>query len=525
MQLASLLIGTSFIFSGVLGVLRGAIINSTFGAGETLDAFLAALRIPELLFTLVAGGALGAAFIPVYSRFLAQADGLQADGTQADGTEAQRLADTVLTVVGSTAAVLTGLAMLFTPAIVATIISPLAPPAQQALIVDLMRIMLITVLIFAVSGLMMGILNTHQRFLAPALAPSVYNLGLIFGAVILVPSMGVHGLAWGAVIGAALHLGVQLPSLREIAFRPRWSWAWRHAGAGEVFWLMVPRIVGQGVTQINFVVNTTLALRLSEGALTALMSAFTLMFTALGVLGQSVGTAVFPTLARLHAQQDVAGFRSVLAVALRSVLFTTIPASVGLAVLAVPLIASIYERGQWTGTATVATAWALGFFALGLPAFGLQEILARSFFALGDTLTPVIVAVAGVVFNVVLSLLLINVVQGADPAQGPFGGLALANVIATVVESMALWLLLRRKIGAMHDAHIATLCVRTASAALVMGAVVIGVDRALVALPVVARLVIGVGAGALSFEAVAVALGVPEARSVPMTLLQRLRRR
>jgi putative peptidoglycan lipid II flippase len=299
---------------------------------------------------------------------------------------------------------------------------------------------------------------------------------------------------------------------------------WGVSGAHEVFLLMAPRIVGQGVTQINFLVNTTLALGISGGSLTALMTAFALMFTVLGVLGQSIGTAVFPTLSLFYAENDMDGFRRTLASALRSVLFTTIPAAIGLAVVAIPLIDTIYGRGKWTVEATTATAWALSFFALGLPAFGLQEVLARSFYAIKDTMTPVAIAVGGVILNVALSLVLIRVVQGSDPAQGSFGGLAIANVVATYIESAALWWLLRRKVGSIHDAEVLGTSARVLIAALIMGAVVIGVDRVLTAAPMFVRLVAGGVIGAGVFEGVALVIGVPEARSVPQTLLRRFKR-
>ncbi|MFN8421503.1 MAG: murein biosynthesis integral membrane protein MurJ [Anaerolineae bacterium] len=512
-QLASLLIATSFIFSGVLGLVRQALINSAFGAGSELDAFLAAFRIPELLFTLVAGGALGAAFIPVFSRML----------TEGDQERAWRLANAVMTMVALAGIVLSLLAFVFAQPLVSTILSPEASAEQQALIVQLMRIMLATVTIFGVSGLGMGILNGNQHFLAPALTPSMYNLGLIIGALLLVPSMGVFGLAWGAVLGAALHLAIQIPALRMIGFRVQPTLQWREAGAGEVLKLMAPRIVGQGVTQVNFLVNTALTSGMVAGSLTALMTSFTLMFTVLGVLGQSVGTAVFPTLSMLSAKNDMVGFRRTLADALRSVLFTTIPAAVGLILLAAPLIGTLFERNEWTPAATTAAAWALSFFAVGLPAFGLQEILARSFFALKDTVTPVLVAVIGVILNVILSLLLIRVVQGADPAQGPFGGLALANALATIIESAALWLLLRRRTESLHDMEVLQMVGRTLIAALIMAVAVIVVSG-LLPESYLLRLAVGGIVGVAVFEIAGIVLRIPEARSVPVAILGRFRR-
>lgn len=506
------MIGSSFVLSGILGLVRTAIINSRFGtASGELDAFSAAFRIPEALFTLVAGGALGASFIPVFSRFLGKDDPVGA----------QRLANTVLTWVAAAALGISVVAALFAPALA----SLLARPVLQALTTELMRIMLLTVSIFSVSGLLMGILNANQHFLAPALAPSMNNLGVIAGAVLLAPVWGIHGVAWGAVLGAVLHLGIQLPALLQINFRPRPSFAARGTGAGEVLTLMLPRVIGQGATQINFLVNTALAAGMAVGAQTALTVAFALMFVVLGVLGQSVGTAVFPTLAMHYAQGNTAGFRRTLADALRAVLFTTIPAGIGLVVVAAPLIEVLYQRGEWTVQSTIATAWALSFFALGLAAFALQEVLARSFFAVRDTRTPVIVGVLGVVFNVLISLVLIRVVQGVAPEQGPFGGLALANVIATLLESIALWILLRRRLGSLHDAEILGLIGRVSLAAVAMGAAAFAMIILLASTPAFVRLIVAMVVGAVTFEVIAFALNVAEARSVPLTIWRRLRRR
>jgi putative peptidoglycan lipid II flippase len=291
-----------------------------------------------------------------------------------------------------------------------------------------------------------------------------------------------------------------------------------------VLWLMIPRVIGQGVTQINFIVNVALSSRMGDGPLSALTVAFTLMFTVLGILGQSVGTAVFPTLSMQAAQRDMDGYRRTLANALRAVLFTNIPAGIGLITLGMPLIATLFERGLWTTNSTLATAWALGLFAVGLPAFALQEVLARSFYALKDTFTPVAIGVAGVVLNVALSLLLIQVVRGSHPAQGAFGGLALANVVATCLESAAMWILLRRRVGSLHDAEVAGLSVRTFGAALAMGGVLIALEAAVRGVSPVIRLVAGGLLGVATFEGIALALRVPEARSVPATILRRFRR-
>ena len=533
-QVASVVIALSFVLSGALGVVRQAIIGGLFGAGSALDAFYAAFRIPEMLFTLVAGGALGSAFIPVYSRYLSRED--------AEG--AARLASAVMMVILLLASGLALIAGLLSPAITAAVLLPGASAAQQALTAELMRVMLLTVIIFSMSGLVMGILNANQRFLAPALAPSMNNIGLILGAVMFAPSMGVHGLALGAVLGAGLHLVIQLPALRATRPGLRFLRDVRVPGTGQVIRLMGPRVIGSAAIQINFVVNTALASGMAPGSLTALTVAFNLMFVVLGVIGQSVGTAIFPTLSLLGARDDgYAGFRRTLAGALRGVLTLAIPATIGMILLAGPLVATIYERGRWSQADTLAASWALMFYALGLSAFVLQEVLNRAFFALQDTLTPVAIAIGGMLINVLLSLLLIRVVQGQaipfgtpvnpltslalwteSPGQGPFGGLALANALATMIESAVLWALLRRRIGSLEDRAVLRTSLRALAAALPMGAVVYLVAGLLANQPAPVILLGAGAAGLVVFQGAALLVGLPEARAVPAALLGRFRR-
>ncbi len=526
-------VAAAFILSGALGVVRQAVIGPLFGAGIELDAFYAAYRIPELLFTLVAGGALGSAFIPIFARYLGHDD--------LDG--AWRLASAIITLVALIATILAIISGIFADSITGHVLIPEASLVQQALTTNLMRIMLCTVIIFGVSGLIMGILNTYQHFLTPALAPSMNNVGLIIGALFLAPRFGVYGLAIGAVLGALLHLGIQLPALRGIGPRLRPLPDLHTPGVVEVLRLMGPRVIGSAVVQVNFLVNTVLTSGMVPGSYTALTSAFALMFTVLGVLGQSVGTAVFPSLAALSARDDTDGFRRTLVGAMRDVLFLSLPASVGLIALAVPLVATIYQRGHWSVDDTLATAWALQFFALGLAGFALQEVLARAFYALRDTMTPVTIAVGGMLLNVALSLILMRVVQGqrslfgtpADPftsltlwipspGQGPFGGLAMANALATTVESAVLWLVLRRRVNGMHDRQILGMAGRVLLASLVMGAAVLLVADRLAGRSPVLTLLVGAVVGVIVFEAVALVLGLSEARSVPTMVLRRFRR-
>jgi putative peptidoglycan lipid II flippase len=509
----TLMIG--LLASGILGLVRQVVISATFGAGQDLDAFYAALRVPETLFVLVAGGALGSAFIPVFSRFLA------AEDTKGAWT----LASATLTFVSlfGTAAAL--IAFILAPWLVETFLVPGAPDASQALTVELMRIMLVTVVIFGASGLVMGILNGNEHFSTPALAPTLYNLGLILGAL-LAGEYGVHALAWGAVLGALMHLGIQIPVLSRLpGFRLRPAFAGE--GLREVLFLMGPRVLGLGVVQLNFWVNTTLTSDMAPGSLTALTTAFALMFTVLGVLGQSVGTAVFPTLSRLHAEGQDEAFGRTLLGALSSVLFLSIPAGFGLAALSNPIITVLFERGEWSSTDTQGAAWALTLFSVGLAGHAALEVLARAFYALHDTWTPVRVGGLTMLLNIVLSFVFIRLMGypgETDFARGTFGGLALSMTIATAIESSLLWFLLRRRIH-LDDRAVLQGMGRTflASSGMLLGVwgwlLITQEWHALI------RLLGGVALGGGIFWAAALFFRIEEARIVPQTFLARFYRR
>lgn len=532
MARAALVVMIAYVASGVLGLVRQAAIGAAYGAGLEFDAFLAAQRVPELLFNLVAGGALGSAFLPVFSTFLAKDD--------AEG--AWRLAGAVISLL---TVITTGLAVLtfvLAPWLVQTVLRPenlfpaftpggglvfdlaqmQATAVQQALTIDLLRIMLGTVIIFGISGLLMGILNAHQHFWRPAAALSLYNLGIIFGALVLSPLMGVHGLAWGTVLGALLHLGIQLPELPRLGARWRPSLDARTPGVGEVLILMGPRILGQGVIQINFLVIVFFTSGMVSGALTAVNTAFVLMFTALGIIGQSLGTAVFPSLSTLAAREDWPAYRRTLGGALRSVLFLAIPATVGLIVLAEPLVGLLFERGAWTAEATAGTAWALQFFAAGLVGHALLEILARAFYALHDTWTPVLVGLGAMLLNILLNVLLIQVIgEPGSLTRGPFAGLALAMSLATAVEAGTLWLILRRRIGGLEGGRVWALVWRASAAALGMGALILALRAALGGAHVLVVAGLGLGLGVAAFFGLALLLGLEEARAVPGMILRR----
>ena len=419
-----------FLLSRVTGLAREMIIGARFGTSAALDAYLAAFRIPDLLFQLVAGGALGSAFIPVFTGCLARRDLVGA----------WRLFSALTNLVLILMTALALVAAIIAPFLVRTILAPGFTPDQQELTVSLMRWMLISTVIFGVSGIMMAALNSFQHFLLPALAPVLYNLSIILGAWFLVPEIGVYGLVLGVVVGALLHLDAQIIGLWWLRMRYTRVLGLNDPNVREVGRLMGPRVIGLAAVQLNFWVNTLLASGLAAGSLSALNYAWLLMLLPEGIVAQAVATAAFPTFAALEARGQITELRQIVSRTLRAILFLAIPAAAGLVVWRVPLIRMLLERGEFTPHSTQLTAYALVFYAGGLIGHSAVEIVARAFYALHDTRTPVLITFGGVGLNVLLSLLLL-------PELG-YAGLALANTVATLIEmALMVWLLARRLHG------------------------------------------------------------------------------
>jgi len=464
---AATLVMALFVLSRLLGLGRQIIISAFFGTSGDLDAYLAANRITETVFLIVAGGALGSAFIPTF------ADHLERD----DHDGAWELASAVINLAMIVMTAVVGLIALFAPFLVRTVIAPGFDPARQRLTVRLLRLMLITPVVFSVSGVVMSALNAHQHFLLPALAPSIYNLSIILGAVLLGPRYGVKGMAVGVVVGSGLHLLVQIPQLLQFGGRYVPILGLRNPSVREVGRLMGPRVLGTAVIQLNLVINNSLATRMGEGAVSAINFAWMLMLLPQGVFAQAIGTAAFPTFARQAARGEQEALRRALSSTLRGIIFLSIPATVGMIVVGEPIVRLLFERGAFGSGSTQAVAWALAFFALGLVGHAGLEIVARAFYALHDTFTPVWVGGLTMTLNVLLSLLLPNLFASAN--LQPFGGLALANSIATVLEFLVLLVLIQRRTGGAWGGQMRRTVTTSTLGALVMGLTLVGGQAAI----------------------------------------------
>ncbi|MBN1875529.1 MAG: murein biosynthesis integral membrane protein MurJ [Anaerolineae bacterium] len=436
---AAALVMMAFALSRVLGLVRQMVFGLYFGAASEMDAYVAALRIPEAIFLVVAGGALGSAFIPLFTYRLAHAQVMPA----------WRLASSIINLLLVLLIPLTLLCIVFAPWLVQTIVAPAMTPSMQAQTVNLMRVMLLSTAIFGVSGIVMGTLNAHQHFLLPAIAPILYNLALIGGAVIgAMTSLGTMGPAIGMVVGAVLHLCIQVPGLVRYQARYMPVLGVDDPGVLQVGRLMLPRVLGVAAVQINFVVSNNLASRLGPGAISALDYAWRVMLLPQGIFAQAVGTAAFPTFSAQSARGAIEELRKTLLATVKTMITVTIPASMGLIFLGGPIITVLFQQGAFDVAATRSVAWALRFFAIGLVGHSVIEVLARAFYALHDTWTPALAAVGSVLLNVLLGLLLPpGFVALGLPSHS---GLACANALSALSETVVLLILIQSRIGRLN---------------------------------------------------------------------------
>lgn len=460
---AALVIGGSYVLSNLAGFLARILIAQQYGTGAEHDAFRAAFQIPDLLFSLLAGGALGSAFIPTFTARLAN------NRAGAAWALARRIALLTVLAMGGVAAI----AAFFADTLTANIVATGFAPEAQRLTAELMRIMLIGTVVFSLSGLLMGVLQSHESFLAPALAPALYQLGLIAGATAL-SGLGARGLALGVVAGALAHLGIQIPALlrlRRPAPTPA-DVADARGDVGQVLRLMIPRMIGLGATRLNLVVNTRLASEMGIGAVSAFDQAFAILVLPIAMAGQAVGTALFPSISAAAARGERAAFGASLTRALRMVIAFAAPATAGLILLGQPLIRLLFERGSFNAASTALVAGTLSWLAVGLIGHSALEIVTRGYYALKDSTRPAVFSVLSMVANVGLSLFLARVFASAG--QSPVGGLALANALATLAETAGLAILLSRVGGALDGRVIVDGLLRSVGASLVMALALAG---------------------------------------------------
>jgi putative peptidoglycan lipid II flippase len=459
---SSLIVMGGFVLSRITGLLRDVVISARFGTSAEYGAYLAAFRITDLLYIVIIGGALGSSFIPVFIQVW-----------ERDGQErAWRLASALL----SWTMLLLALASL-----VLWLIAPAAArwaygtesfsPELLELTIGLTRLFLLSPLLLGLGGLAMAALNARERFTLPALAPTLYNLGIMLGALLLAPTLGIWGLAWGVVIGSLLYLLFQIPGLLQIGMRLRLELGRGISELGTVARQMGPRVLGQSAAHLSTIITAALAARLERGPelLAGLGYAFQIMLLPYGIFSLSLSTVAYPTLARLNAEQRLDELRELVRRTLGIILFLTVPAAIALIMLGLPIIRLLLQRGAFDDSSLRDTSAALLGYAAALPAFAASEILIRSFYAMQRTWLPVLVGLLQVGLNLVLGIWL--------SASG-IAGLALAFSIANNLEALLLCLLLPRILpGIWRDRQLWRSLATTVCLSLIMGGALFLVQR------------------------------------------------
>jgi len=454
------LIGLATMGSRVLGLARNFSIAYFFGAGDAVDAYNVAARLPVLLRELFAEGSMSAAFVPTFTRTLN-------DGGPA---AAWRLASQVINALLIVTGLIVVAGIVFADPLVTLYAGDYGEtPGKLELTIQLTRITMPFLTLIALAAVFMGMLNAMRRFFLPALSPAMFNVGLIAGAVASAWVGSVFGvepivsLAIGFVLGGFGQMAVQWPTLRRAGFRHQWVLNPRDRGLREVLTLMGPGTIGQAAGQINLLVSTILATGLGEGAISWLMYAFNFMYLPIGIFGVSVSTASIPDLAVHAGTKAWLEMRRVLSAALRLMLMLTVPSSIGLMVLASPIIELTLQYGAFTPDDTRAVAAALLVYAPGLMGYSIVKIATPSFYAMQDARTPVTISIMAVLSNVVLSLALV----------GPLGylGLALATTLASTLNAGLLLLLLSRRIEGLDGARVLRAFLKITLASAVMGVV------------------------------------------------------
>lgn len=438
------------IASRLIGLLREFIIARQFGTSGDYDAYLSAFRIPDLLFLLIMTGSFGSAFIPVFRGLLDR-----------DEDAAWDLASAVITWTAIITTVSGIIVLIFANPIVEHLIAPGLSNDEQAVATKVMRILLLSPIFLGMGIAAKGILETHNRFTLPALAPLLYNVGIIFGAVVLAPDRGVTGLAIGVIIGAVLHIAIQVRDLLHVGIKFRPTLA-RVQGLRDVAIGLGPRIVGQAAFQLNFIVVTSLATREGPGTVSAINYAFTIMMLPNAMIGQSFATVLFPTMTAQFERGDVEGLKRSLMSGLKPLLFFALPASAGLYVFRIPIIHVLLQSGAFSNTSTALVAEPLAFFALALVFYSLVEILARTFYAMRNTIVPVGAGIFITVINITLGVIL-------APRLG-FSALAMSLSISTAIEALILFAILTWKLG-RFDSEFASWFARVGVATALMACV------------------------------------------------------
>lgn len=429
---AAAVIASAVMLSRVLGLLKYRLLTGNFTVAE-IGVFIASFRLPNTIFDLVVMGALTTAFIPVFTSYI----------SREKYQDANIIASTILNISAGVFFILSLVFLFFTEGLV-HLVTPGLTNNELGLAVSFTRIMLLgQTLPLILGNFLTGILQSQKRFLVPALAPVVYNLGIILGIVLLSPTMGLYGAVWGVVLGAFLFLAIQIPLSWHLKFHYQPVVDWTHRGVRDIIKLIIPRTVGLAITQLNYVANLVISSLLATRAITIFNFAQQLAQLPIGVFAATISQAALPTLSEEQNSDDnYNAFKKTFSASLLQILFLTLPAAAILIVLRIPVVRLVYGAAKFDWIATVETGRTLAFFGLGLVAESAVNLLVRGFYAVHDSKTPVVFGAVTIFLNIVLSVVFIFLA----PWGKPVWALALSAAIADSVYAVWLLFILDKKV-------------------------------------------------------------------------------
>ena len=449
---AAVLLGATALASRVLGLVRDRMLAGTFGAGTELDAYYAAFRVPDLVYSFIVLGALSAGFIPYFTKRLKQQDGL---------ASAFAFTDTVLTIMAAALMVLSGLGALFARQLL-LLVAPGFDDATVELAVPLSRLLYLSTFFLGISSVFGGILQSFKRFTLYSIAPLLYNIGIIGGTLVAgYSSDNVMWVAWGVVLGALLHLMLQMVGAVHSGWRPRWGMAFKDADVRAMFGLMGPRVLGLAITQINLIVMTAIASVLSIGSVSIFHFANNIQYVPVGVIGVAFAIAVFPHLSDAANDNNQKVMARSVSQTTRSILFLIIPITVVMLLLRTQIVRVVLGAGVFGWNETIIAATMLGYFALSLFAQSLTPLYVRVFFANKNTVIPTLIALLTAFVNVAFAL-------WWTPKFG-VTGIAMAFSLSACVQCVLLWIALRVYVASLDELRLLRMLVTSVGAALVAG--------------------------------------------------------
>ena len=501
--------------SRILGFVRDISVSSMFGISWQADAYTAAFTIPDLIYFALVGGGLSSAFIPVFSSYLA---------TEQD-EDAHVMASTILNIVAIASMVLIAIGMVFTPQLIDIMVEFKHENAAEAtaLTIVLTRLMFAQCFFMCLAGISQGILQCYKEFTVPALGAVVYNIAIIVIGILLAQHIGIAGFTIGVVVGAALNLLLQIRSMRQYGFSYKLTLNLRHPGVKKFFLLFLPVVLGLSMNELNLLVSQRLASGLGGGVVYALKQAQRIMMLPVGIFAAAIGLSIFPTMTSHVARGEMKEYKQNLTMGLRTVIFITLPASVGLIALSHPVVRAMYQQGAVTTVQIELVSVILVYYCIGVVGYGAQQILNRGFYAVQDTKSPVLINVFVLLFNIIISIILV----------GPFTyrGLAMAYSLSGLLSMLVLGVALRFKIGQYGGKALVKSALQSIIASAVMGVAVYFVANGLEQildlsskLMQVLQVGIGITVGVVVYAAMAIVMRMEEAQQVLRIVKRKLRR-